>query len=51
MKPSPAGNARFAGGFPERAVVIIDKSGIVRYIDVRDIGEKPDSEQIFEELR
>ncbi len=38
------------GGFSERAVFIIDKSGVVRYIDVHDIGEEPDSQQIFEEL-
>ena len=38
------------GGFAERAVFIVDKSGTVRYIDVHDIGEEPDIEQIFEEL-
>ena len=39
------------GGFSERAVFIIDKNGIVRYIDVHDIGEEPDPEQLFEELQ
>lgn len=39
------------GGFSERAVFIIDKGGVVRYIDVHDIGEEPDREQIFEELQ
>jgi len=38
-------------GFTERAVFVIDKKGVVRYIDVHDIGEQPDNEQIFEELR
>ena len=38
------------GGFAERAVFIIDKTGVVRYIDVHDIGEEPDIEQIFEVL-
>ncbi|GAC1303342.1 MAG: hypothetical protein NVS2B3_03430 [Vulcanimicrobiaceae bacterium] len=38
-------------GMSERAVFIIDKQGIVRYIDVHDIDEQPDEEQIFEELR
>jgi len=38
-------------GFPERSVFIIDKQGVVRYIDVHDIGEEPDIEQIFEELK
>lgn len=37
-------------GRSERAVFIIDKEGIVRYIDVHDIGEEPDEEQLFEEL-
>jgi alkyl hydroperoxide reductase subunit AhpC len=38
-------------GINERAVFVIDKKGIVRYIDVHDIGEQPDSEAIFEVLR
>ena len=38
------------GGFAERSVFIIDKQGVVRYIDVHDIGEEPDIEQIFEVL-
>jgi peroxiredoxin len=38
------------GGFSERSVFIIDKQGVVRYIDVHDIGEEPDIEQIFEVL-
>jgi len=37
-------------GMAERAVFIIDKNGVVRYIDVHDIREQPDEEQIFEEL-
>ena len=38
------------GGFSERSVFIIDKQGVVRYIDVHDIGEEPDIDQIFEVL-
>ncbi len=38
-------------GMSERAIFIIDKEGIVRYIDVHDIAEQPDEEQIFDELR
>ncbi len=38
-------------GITERAVFLIDKKGVVRYVDVHDIGEQPDSEQLFEELR
>jgi peroxiredoxin len=37
-------------GRSERAVFIIDKEGVVRYIDVHDIGEQPDEEQLLEEL-
>ena len=37
-------------GMPERALFIIDKQGVVRYIDVHDIGEQPDEAVLFEEL-
>ena len=37
-------------GRSERANFIIDKDGIVRYIDVHDIGEEPDEQQLFDEL-
>ena len=37
-------------GMSERALFIIDKAGIVRYIDVHDIGEQPDEDVLFEEL-
>lgn len=40
-----------AEGMAERAIIIIDRSGIVRYIDVHNIAEQPDEEQIFDELR
>lgn len=40
-----------AKGLTERAVLVIDKNGIVRYIDVHDGGEQPDNEQVFEVLR
>ena len=38
-------------GICERAIVIVDKEGIVRYVDVHDIGEQPDNNQLFEVLR
>jgi alkyl hydroperoxide reductase subunit AhpC len=38
-------------GHCERAVVVVDKQGIVRYIDVHDIGEVPENAQILEVLR
>ena len=38
-------------GHCERAIFIVDKQGIVRYIDVHDIGEAPDNEQLRDVLR
>jgi peroxiredoxin len=40
-----------AYGASERALFIIDKEGIVRFVDVHPIGEVPDNEEIFEVLR
>jgi peroxiredoxin (alkyl hydroperoxide reductase subunit C) len=37
-------------GVSERAVFIVDKSGIIRYIDVHDINQRPDLEAILDEL-
>jgi len=37
-------------GESERAILIIDKEGVLRYIDVHDAGEQPDNQQIFDEL-
>ena len=38
-------------GICERAIVIVDKQGIVRYIDVHDISEAPENAQLLEVLR
>ena len=38
-------------GHCERAIVIVDKQGIVRYIDVHNIGEAPENAQVLEVLR
>lgn len=38
-------------GMAERAIFIIDKKSIIRYIDVHQITEYPDEEPIFDELR
>ena len=35
----------------ERAIFIIDKEGIIRYIDIHDIDEQPDNDVLFEELK
>ncbi len=37
-------------GMPERALFVIDKTGIVRYIDVHELKEAPDPAVLFEEL-
>ena len=38
-------------GHTERAIFIIDKDGIIRYIDIHDIDEQPNNEVLLEELR
>ena len=38
-------------GICERAIVIVDKQGTVRYVDVHDIGEAPDNQQLLDVLR
>jgi peroxiredoxin (alkyl hydroperoxide reductase subunit C) len=37
-------------GMAERAIVIIDKQGAIRYIDVHDINSRPDLGTIIHEL-
>ena len=37
-------------GTAERAIIIIDKKGIIRYIDVHDINERPPLESIIYQL-
>ncbi len=38
-------------GYSERALFVVDKEGIVRYVDIHDIGDQPDNEQVFQVLR
>lgn len=40
-----------AYGASERSLFIIDKDGVIRWIDVHPIGEQPDNEELFEILR
>lgn len=43
---------RNKAGMPERALFVIDKQGIIRYIEVMHApGEMPDNEDLFEALR
>jgi glutaredoxin len=37
-------------GRSERAIFVIDKRGIIRYVDVHDIDEQPDNEELFRVL-
>ncbi len=37
-------------GRSERAIFVIDKMGIIRYIDIHDIDEQPDNEVLFQVL-
>ena len=37
-------------GRTERAIFIIDKKGVIRYIDIHDIDEQPDNDVLFAEL-
>jgi glutaredoxin len=37
-------------GKSERAIFIIDKEGVIRYIDIHDIDHQPDNEILFAEL-
>lgn len=37
-------------GTSERAIFIIDKEGVIRYIDIHDIDDQPDNEVLFAEL-
>ena len=43
---------RHAAGMPERALFVIDKEGVIRYIEIQhQPGEMPDNEDLFEALR
>src|SRR5439155_15522704 len=44
-------NVLRAEGFTERAIFIVDKAGIIRYIDVHAIGDQPKNSVLFEELQ
>ncbi|HBY08720.1 MAG TPA: hypothetical protein DEH22_13405, partial [Chloroflexi bacterium] len=40
-----------AEGKSERAIFVLDKEGIIRYIDIHDIDHQPDNEEILKVLR
>jgi glutaredoxin len=37
-------------GYTERAIFVMDKRGIIRYIDVHDIEKQPDNDELFRVL-
>ncbi len=37
-------------GYSERSIFVIDKQGLVRYVDVHDIGQQPNNDELFEVL-
>jgi glutaredoxin len=45
------GAFRTEAGHSERALFIIDKEGIIQYIDIHDIDDQPSNEALFAELR
>ena len=38
-------------GITERAIFVVDKEGVIRYIDIHDINEEPPLEPVFAVLR
>jgi glutaredoxin len=38
-------------GYSERTIFIIDKQGIIRYIDIHDFDEQPDNEELIRVIR
>jgi glutaredoxin len=38
-------------GKSERALFVVDKQGIVQYVDIHDIDDQPDNEEVFEVLQ
>lgn len=38
-------------GVAERALFVVDKNGIIRYIDIHDITKQPDNNELFEVLK
>ena len=38
-------------GYSERAIFVIDKNGIIQYIDIHDIDDQPSNEVLLDEIR
>ncbi len=44
------GVLREEAGHSERALFVVDKQGIIRYIDIHEISQQPDNEHVFQAL-
>lgn len=42
---------REEAGHSERALFVVDKQGIIRYVDIHEINQQPDNEHVFQALR
>ncbi len=42
---------REEAGHSERALFVVDKRGIIRYVDIHEISQQPDNEHVFQALR
>ena len=40
-----------AVGSSERAIFVLDKHGIIRYIDIHDVGQQPDNQVLLDCIR
>jgi peroxiredoxin len=38
-------------GYNERALFVVDKEGIIRYIDIHDIDDQPDNQVLLDVLK
>src|SRR3954471_10795360 len=38
-------------GMSERSIFVVDKRGLIAYIDIHDINEQPSTDKIFEALQ
>jgi len=38
-------------GYCERAIFVVDKEGIIRYIDIHNMDEQPDNQVLFDVLK
>lgn len=37
-------------GYSERAIFVIDRQGVIRYVDIHDIDKQPDNDELFRVL-